>query len=125
MKVLSDLEQAVLDKLLVGDSDVLATLREQINGAKLARREYTGAGFYCDIEVDSRAPTVRGNLELGDVSAVIPSLKHGAGFLLFVRDGRVTMLEGFTYDEPWPDSVRGFSLSYIDPSRKEVLARLA
>ena len=51
-------------------------------------------------------------------------LAHGAGFVLFIRGGRLSMLEGYTYDEPWPDQVRGFSLRYSDPERKAELAKL-
>ncbi len=125
MTELTDLEQAVLGKLLEGDNTVLATLREQAGRARLTKRENTGAGFYCDIEVDGDAPTVRGDFHLGDVQAEIRGLDHGAGFVLFVRDGRINMLEGYTYDEPWPDRVTDFSLRYSDPSRKAELAKLA
>ena len=124
MRDLTKLEQAVIDKLLEGDHAVLTTLREQVGRAKLTKRENTGVGFYCDIEVASEAPAVGGDFHLGDVQAEIPGLAHGAGFVLFVRGGRIKMLEGYTYDEPWPDRVRQFSLRYSDPSRKAELAKL-
>ena len=124
MKDLTNLERAVLEKLLDGDNAVLAMLREQAKQARLAKRENTGAGFYCDIEVASDAPMVLGDFHLGDVQAMITGLEHGAGFVLFVRGGRINMLEGYTYDEPWPDQVLDFSLKYSDPARKAELAKL-
>jgi hypothetical protein len=42
-------------------------------------------------------------MALGDVTATIEGLEHGAGFVLFVQDGVLDVLEGFSYDEPWTD----------------------
>jgi len=39
-------------------------------------------------------------------------LQYGAGFLIFVRDGTLKMLEGYSYSEPWPELIREFELSY-------------
>jgi hypothetical protein len=111
---LNDFEQTVLDKLLAGDHDVLVALRAQAAMARLASREYTGAGFHCSFEVPADAPRVSAmsDFELGDVDASIDGLEHGAGFLLFVRNGRMTMLEGYSYEEPWPADLRNFKLTY-------------
>ena len=35
---------------------------------------------------------------------------HGAGFLLFIRGGVISMLEGYTDDESWPASTDEFTL---------------
>lgn len=121
---LNALEQGVLEKLLAGDHPMLATLRRQFGQARLAKREYTGVGFYCDFEVESNAPKVAGDFHIGDVHAELEGLAHGAGFVLFIRGGRLRMLEGFTYDEPWPEQIGDFSLRYTDPARKAELAKL-
>ena len=123
---LDNFEQAVLDKLLTGDHEVLAALRRQANSARLTKRERTGVGFYCWFEVGPDAPLVqgRGDFEIDDVHAEVAGLAHGAGFVLFIRGGRLDNLEGFTYDEPWPDEIRRFSLKYSDPERKAELAKL-
>jgi len=42
--------------------------------------------------------------------ADIEGLAHGAGFTLFLRDGVIDMLEGFSYDEPWPKEVARFQV---------------
>lgn len=121
---LTELEQAVLDKLVEGDHPVLATIRQQLSQARLTKREHTGVGFYCDFEVEGNAPAVVGDFQIGDVHAELEGLAHGAGFVLFIRGGRISMLEGYTYDEPWPERIRGFSLKYADPERKAELAKL-
>ena len=124
MKDLTNLEQAVLDRLLDGDNKVLTILREQTRQARVVKRKYTGAGFYCEFEVGGDTPVVQRDYQLGDVQAVISGLKHGAGFVLFVRGGRISMLEGYTYDEPWPDQICDFTLKYSDAERAAELANL-
>ena len=40
-----------------------------------------------------------GKIRFGDVSAEIAGLKCGAGFLVYVDDGKIQMLKGYSYDE--------------------------
>jgi hypothetical protein len=54
---------------------------------------------------------------LDDVVATIEGLEHGAGFVLFIENGLLDNLEGFTYDEPWPDRLGGYSLRYMNEER--------
>lgn len=121
---LTEFERAVLEKLLSGDHPVLESLRHQLALAHLESRENTGVGFYCDFEIPETAPTVSRDLQLGDVHAEIEGLQRGAGFVLFVSDGRLKTLEGFTYDEAWPETVRAYSLRYSAPSRAAEFAKL-
>lgn len=119
MEGLTQLEQAVLDKLLAGDDPMLVALRSQADRARVTRCEYTGVGFYCWFDVPEGAPKAGdGDYTLGDVSANIEGLEHGAGFVLFVRGGRPDNLEGFSYDEPWPDHIGQFELSYLSEPRE-------
>ncbi len=117
MEILNDLERAVLNKLLSGDHPVLATLRKQATKVHLIKREYTGVGFFCNFDVSSEAPILKGNFTIDDVNADIDSIKHGAGFVLFIANGRLDVLEGYTYDEPWPKDVGKFTLTYMNEPR--------
>jgi hypothetical protein len=120
MEGLIAFERAVLDKLLTGDHPVLIALRAQARKATVASREYTGAGFFCSFEVPPDAPLVNGrpNFHFGDVDATMGGLQRGAGFVLFVRNGRLDLLEGYSYDEPWPREIRNFELTYQKDPRK-------
>jgi hypothetical protein len=111
---LNKFEQAVMDTLLAGDHPVLVVLRAQADEARLASREYSGAGFFCSFEVPPSAPRLdaKQNFHFGDVNAIVEGLEHGAGFVIFVRGGRLDMLEGYSYEEPWPEDVRSFKLTY-------------
>jgi hypothetical protein len=53
----------------------------------------------------------------GDVDAQIDGLENGAGFLLWITDGRLDFLEGYTYDGLWPTSIEEFKLCFLSEPR--------
>ena len=124
---LEPLEEAVLKKLLDGNHPVLEALRQQLPAVSVKARESTGAGFYTEFSIAEgarAAPLQSGKLLFGDVEATIDGLKYGAGFVLYVERGLLHMLEGYSYEEPWPEHVIGFTLRYGDPERKTILSKL-
>ena len=126
MEGLGKLEKAVLAKLLDGDHPILAALRFQAENGKLVSQELTGVGFFCNFAIPPEIPPLpsRMNFELGDVHADIPGLKYKVGFILFVRDGYMNMLEGYTNgDDRWPDSVDSFDLAYDSEPRNVKAAK--
>lgn len=123
METLTRLERAVLDKLLAGDDPTLGTLRVQAKRARLLSCEKTGVGFFCRLEVPEDVERLgHAEFHIGDVNAAIKGLVHGAGFVLFVKDGRLDTLEGYTYDEPWPAVIDDFQLTYQTNPRKLTLS---
>ena len=121
---LNEFEEAVLAKMLTGDHPVLAILREQSARGRVANREHSGVGFFCHFELDRDAPALRGDFHIGDVHAEVEGLAHGVGLVLFIREGRLSMLEGYTYDRPWPENIGGFTLRYSDSDRNSELVKL-
>lgn len=112
---LNVLERAVLEKLLDGNHPVLAALRVQLGSCEVSRREFTGCGFFTNLEVErsiQAAPTTHARAKVLHVGARISGLMRGASFVLFVTDGYMDLLEGFSYDESWPEVISGFSLYY-------------
>lgn len=43
----------------------------------------------------------------------------GAGFVIFVRRGRLDLFEGYSHDEPWPDEIGEFELTYQEEPRRD------
>jgi hypothetical protein len=43
-----------------------------------------------------------------DVAADIHGLDHGAGFMLFIRDGVLSFLEGVASTGDWPEDTHDF-----------------
>ena len=109
---LEPIERAVLDMEFASDCLCAATLREQLLGCKVVRREHSSVGFFTHISPNPSAPRIenKGSVWFGRVYAEIEGLKHGAGFVVLISDGCVDMLEGYTYDEPWPDRIIGYTL---------------
>jgi len=107
---LHPLERQVLDKLLaLTDRELsvsdLKILTIQLGHAIILSREMTGHGFYTRFFVAESALRLPNHHSLwfGAVHADLPALSHGAGFQLYIKDGAVNELEGFSYDGPWPD----------------------
>ncbi|MHA3774878.1 hypothetical protein ACXR0O_25440 [Verrucomicrobiota bacterium sgz303538] len=105
-------EIAVLSILLEQPGEPFSTVRQQLALASAADRELTGAGFYRHFTVPSDA-SVRRDLQDCEIDGVIadhPELESGAGFILFIRDGTVSFLEGFTYGvTDWPTDEDSFT----------------
>jgi hypothetical protein len=114
MSKLTILEDQVLQMLLRGEDEVVSVLRLQASHADASSRKMTGVGFFTNFEISADVPRVKTCLtfKLGDVNGTADNLKHGLGFLLYVANGALSMLEGYTYDEPWPDEVHGLVLTY-------------
>jgi len=120
METLNELEVQVLRTLLAGDHASLAALRRQLEGCRVRKREYSGAGFFAELDVpanEQRAPVTSGRVRFGDVVADVEGVEHGVGFVLFIDNGTMTMLEGYTFDEPWPEQARLIRTRYLSGPR--------
>lgn len=115
----NELETRVMEQLLEGDDPVRKILNTQWRNCSIRNREYSGRGFFLDFDVPAGLPKVteKENLEISidknglDIVAYIPGVEHGIGFILFVRDGEISFLEGFTYaGEDWPGTISGFRI---------------
>jgi hypothetical protein len=125
MSELTSLEEQVLRALLRGDEEPLSVLRQQAKQAGVSSRKMTGVGFFTNLEIPAESPRIKGHpqFELGDVNGTAENVKHGLGFLLYVVDGALSMLEGYTYDEPWPEEVQGLILTYSIGEARRIIFR--
>jgi len=119
---LTHLEHAVLRKLLAGEDERLAVLRKQSEMVMAGKREMTGVGFYTTLSLTVFVDRLDdASFVFGDVVAEIPGLTHGAGFLLYVRNGLLDFLEGFTYgDDAWPEHISTFELYYRSSGHRDL-----
>jgi hypothetical protein len=113
MEVLQiDLEDKLMELLLQGNHPTLAVLRQQYSSAKVVRREFSGVGFFTIFEVPDNIPTViPENITGGNVDIELENLPNGAGCVLFVKKGKLDLLECYTNTNPWPDRIIIKSLS--------------
>jgi hypothetical protein len=109
-----EVERAVLSLLLQGADPVLVGLRAQWAATSVTQRELSGVGFFTHFDVpESVRKVTPPDFELSDVYLELEGLEHGAGVVLFVRGGVIDVLEGFTFDEPWPDQPIVRSIGYL------------
>ena|ERR1700733_11955631 len=75
-------------------------LEAQLSAAVLVSRENTGAGFYTSFAVDRDSSVPVGGERLRDGPAMrIDGLRHGMGFILWLKDGYAELIEGYSYGE--------------------------
>ena len=109
--------------MLAGNLPLLIQLQQQLEVCSVGKQEFTGVGFYTTLVVPENISRTEGlNFKFGDVIGEIAGLSSGAGFLLYVKDGVLDMLEGYSYDEPWPSSVNDFNLKYMKGEERDWMA---
>ena len=112
MNTMLPLEREVMEKFLNDNDSKFSILREQLKIATVTDRKNTGVGFYIDFLVPSSAPRISANpsFQIGDVVGKLNG-ELEVGFVLFVKDGALSMLEGFTYGaDEWPQKISDFQL---------------
>jgi len=98
MTAFTELELAALHSMFSEQPELASYLERQLSVATVAKRENTGVGFFTTVSVPPAAdPVGRSEPLRGETHARIPGLEHGLGFVLFLNDGRIETLEGFTY----------------------------
>lgn len=112
-------ERRVLDFIVDGTSEVLVALRAQLADVHVKRRSLTTTGFWLEFEVPGadRAIPGRPSFRIIDVHADVRGLERGMGFVLWIRDGLATELEGFTHTEDLPFLWELTRLVYVESLR--------
>ncbi|MDF9838029.1 MULTISPECIES: hypothetical protein [unclassified Breznakia] len=91
-----------MNLLLNGNSAVLKQLTKQYENSKITDIRETGKGIFVDFKVLDTSlklnlKGVKKDFVFGDVYGEISTEYGDVEFILFVKDGYITMLEGFTY----------------------------
>ncbi len=104
-------EQAVMHKIMEHDTSINNVLREQYKRVHIECRDFTGVGFFTDFIVPNNVLHIIEPVEYGygDVDATINDV-YGYGFVLFIKDGLMTCLEGYTWQDSWPDTIYSYNL---------------
>jgi hypothetical protein len=116
MNELTTIEKQIMHALLAGEDGMLSILREQLRFARVSARKMSGVGFFTTFQIPSEVVRITecSTFKLGDVNGDALNVKHGIGFLLYVKNGALDALEGYTYDEPWPPELESLSLTYSE-----------
>jgi hypothetical protein len=110
-----EFEKILMKMLLSGDDEVLNKLRKQYEVAKIESREFSDAGFYTSFLVENRNDLciMNKSFHIGDVDGNIDGIEGAVGFILYVKNGYITLLEGYTNAvDTWPKSYDKIVPSY-------------
>jgi hypothetical protein len=97
------MERAVIKAICDKHPDDRTSIEAQLATAMVISRENTSAGFYTNFDVQ-RSP----NVAIGDArerdlrhgpQAAIKGITYGMGFILWLNQGYLDCLEGYTYDD--------------------------
>jgi hypothetical protein len=111
MNGFTKMETAALEAIFAETPTVSAELQRQLGRAKVTERENTGGGFFTDITVPEDVPGVDCPKVLGYAThARVDGLEHGLGFVLFMEDGKLHLLEGYAWG---PESTASLDLNNL------------
>jgi hypothetical protein len=99
------LVERLLPPLVEGSHPALVALQQQIPQVRIAKVELTGVGFFVDFEDAGNAPLAEpANFVGGNAVITVAGATAPAGCVLFVSNGRISLLEGYTCgDDIWPE----------------------
>ena len=108
---LSPFEVMVIAASIQDDPEADA-LRLQLSAATVASRDYTGVGLYIALQVPQSVRAIRVVDYIGSskLKLVHPAVPDGAGALIWLTAGRISTLECYTFNQPWPDDETGFQV---------------
>ena len=99
MRSLWPIERAVLEAAAHDYQASADRLREQIAAAQVTDFENTGTGFFSTLTVSPEAPRLTDKSPLDAATGSVGSIEHGMGFLVFLENGYVYLIEGYTYGD--------------------------
>lgn len=106
----SEFERTVIEHILKKE---VPEYIEHLPYLLVDKRENTGAGIYVYFKYSDPPPLFSSeNRTIGQsVYAEIEGLEGGVGFMLYIDEGRITMLESFSHgSEAWPTHISRFEI---------------
>ena len=120
-----ELEAAVMDKMLDEDNDLFYQLRLQYRNAKVANREITGQGFMTTFVLsDSACCSIIANGKIDDVKAVFTNSEEVYFFILYVTEGKIDALEGFSTLYEWNTNFNDLEIVYCYDNKRDYTLKI-
>lgn len=79
----------------------------QMNNINIKKRTFTGMGFFSEISVIDSQGKLRSPIQQERFSCLFksPILQFGGGAIVLVKDGYISQLEVYSYDEEFPNNI--------------------
>lgn len=116
------LADKVMKMLLSGEDNILEILRSQYTDAVIINIENSPVGFF--VKYDASNYVIDNNkyvsdFQIGDLYGSVDGIQFALGFLVYIKNGFITMLEGYTNGiDKWPDNDDKISLTFDSGSKR-------
>ena len=113
----NELERAVIERMLADCEPRPVRSVVNFEAVTVSDREFTGVGFMTELERSEELRLFDAGLSLrwGNVGARLNASRLETSYLVYVDDGYVTTVEGYTYGDEWPDEVERIELYELKP----------
>jgi hypothetical protein len=108
MDALSGAESRIIQSMLLKQYGPASPFLNQLELARVKGRRHTGVGVFVNLLIGANAAAVdRINTEISeDYRTSLGAPLDLVGFTLFIRNGYLSFLEGYTFgDAKWPDGL--------------------
>lgn len=95
MRAFWPIEKAVVEAAARDFPRYADVLGRQLETAQVTEFENTGGGFYSDVSVGADVPLVPDKRYLDGAHARVRGIEDGMGFILFFKNGRLSLIEGY------------------------------
>ena len=104
MSKLSDLELAVAEAIAREYPDATEALLEQLRGAVVTSRDFTGVGFFTEFDVPKDGPPAKDVIgPVGTIRSLVGPERYPLEFMLYVRGGYAEMIEAYSFEDGYGD----------------------
>jgi hypothetical protein len=97
MRSLWPIERAALEAAIHDYPSAAECLERQIESAHVVDFKNTGEGFFSTVDIASDAPLLPDKSPLDAAYGTVEGIECQMGFLIFVKNGRVSLIEGYTF----------------------------
>ncbi|MBQ7010237.1 MAG: helix-turn-helix transcriptional regulator [Clostridia bacterium] len=103
-----EFEKIIITDIIEQYPEYKQRLRSQLERILLQKREFFTYGFstYYDVVAVEETLGDDKNLQLGKLQWNINGLNYGVDFILWIKNGFISCLEGFSYNELWPNEIQ-------------------
>ena len=102
-----EFEKIIIADIIEQYPEYKQKLQAQFEKITVQKRVFSTYGFSTYYSVMAAEETLGEgeNLQLGKHQWHINGLCHGSDYILWIKNGFISCLEGFSYHEPWPDEI--------------------
>lgn len=102
-----EFEKIIITDIIEQYPEYKPILQAQFENIVVRKREFSAHGFSTYYEVRNVGEKLGNNenLQLGKHQWNINGLRYGSDYILWIENGWIRCLEGFSYNEPWPSEI--------------------